>query len=130
MPEKASEDRLPPSGDPTQCHFDWPARPGQLVRTGTRTPGQRLDGRPGQQRRSEKRLQLELFCAPGFIHTCASISDPAGKVISTVTEFGCIPVSTVYHTDKFGWVLTRFVCIDLSTLLPNKITLLSRQDRR
>ncbi|XP_073331732.1 ependymin-2-like [Pagrus major] len=30
----------------------------------------------------------------------------AGKFISTVTEFGCIPVSTVYHTDQFGWMVT------------------------
>lgn len=32
----------------------------------------------------------------------------AGKYMSTVTEFGCIPVSTVYHTEQFGWVVTSF----------------------
>lgn len=32
----------------------------------------------------------------------------AGKYMSTVTEFGCIPVSTVYHTNEFGWVVTSF----------------------
>ncbi|KAG8006289.1 Ependymin [Nibea albiflora] len=31
-----------------------------------------------------------------------------GKFMSTVTEFGCIPVSTVYHTDQFGWMVTSF----------------------
>ncbi|XP_029932395.1 ependymin-like [Myripristis murdjan] len=31
----------------------------------------------------------------------------AGKYMSTVTEFGCIPVSTTYHTDQFGWVVTN-----------------------
>nr|XP_040038179.1 ependymin-2-like [Gasterosteus aculeatus aculeatus] len=32
----------------------------------------------------------------------------AGKFMSTVTEFGCVPVSTVYHTGEFGWVITSF----------------------
>ncbi|XP_035004621.1 ependymin [Hippoglossus stenolepis] len=36
------------------------------------------------------------------------LPDKQGKYLSTVTEFGCIPVSTVYQTDKFGWVLTSF----------------------
>ncbi|XP_029609445.1 ependymin [Salmo trutta] len=30
------------------------------------------------------------------------------KWLSTFTEFGCIPVSTTYYTDKTGWVLTTF----------------------
>ncbi|XP_030287879.1 ependymin-like [Sparus aurata] len=30
------------------------------------------------------------------------------KYMSTVTEFGCIPVSTLFHTDKSGWVVTSF----------------------
>lgn len=30
------------------------------------------------------------------------------KYISTVTEFGCIPVSTLFHTNKNGWVVTGF----------------------
>ncbi|TNN37415.1 Ependymin-2 [Liparis tanakae] len=36
------------------------------------------------------------------------LPEKAGKFMSTVTEFGCIPVSTVYHTEKFGWVQTTF----------------------
>lgn len=36
------------------------------------------------------------------------LPDKAGKFISTVTEFGCVPVSTLYHTEKFGWVVTSF----------------------
>ncbi|XP_045920115.1 ependymin-2-like [Micropterus dolomieu] len=32
----------------------------------------------------------------------------AGKFVTTVTEFGCIPVSTVYHTDQFGWAVISF----------------------
>ncbi|XP_042257242.1 ependymin-2-like [Thunnus albacares] len=31
-----------------------------------------------------------------------------GKYMSTVTEFGCIPVSTMYHTVQFGWMMTSF----------------------
>ncbi|KAM4611324.1 ependymin-like [Polymixia lowei] len=30
------------------------------------------------------------------------------KYMITFTEFGCIPVSALHHTDKFGWVLTSF----------------------
>ncbi|XP_068444095.1 ependymin-2-like [Clinocottus analis] len=36
------------------------------------------------------------------------LPDKTGKVISTVTEFGCIPVGNLYHTDKFGWVLMNY----------------------
>ncbi|XP_042257239.1 ependymin-like 1 isoform X1 [Thunnus thynnus] len=32
----------------------------------------------------------------------------AAKYMSTVTEFGCIPVSTLFHTNKSGWVVTSF----------------------
>lgn len=41
------------------------------------------------------------------------ISDSTGKYISTVTEFGCIPVSTAYNTDQFGWMMTRLVYIKI-----------------
>nr|XP_046237313.1 ependymin-2-like [Scatophagus argus] len=34
--------------------------------------------------------------------------DKGGKYISTVTEFGCIPVSTLAQTSQYGWVLTSF----------------------
>ncbi|XP_031707016.1 ependymin-like [Anarrhichthys ocellatus] len=30
------------------------------------------------------------------------------KYMSTVTEFGCIPVSTLYHTSGSGWMVTNF----------------------
>ncbi|XP_023804626.1 ependymin [Oryzias latipes] len=30
------------------------------------------------------------------------------EYISTVTEFGCIPISTLYHTNKNGWMVTSF----------------------
>ncbi|KAM8900633.1 ependymin-like [Spinachia spinachia] len=30
------------------------------------------------------------------------------KYMSTVTEFGCIPVSTLFHTNKSGWMVTNF----------------------
>ncbi|XP_044039040.1 ependymin-2-like [Siniperca chuatsi] len=51
------------------------------------------------------------------------LPDKAGKFMSTVTEFGCIPVSTVYHTDQFGWVVTSFFnniigILDPSLLIP------------
>ncbi|KAM3857841.1 ependymin-like [Diretmus argenteus] len=31
-----------------------------------------------------------------------------GQYMSTVTEFGCIPVTTMYQTDQYGWVMTSF----------------------
>ncbi|XP_034532434.1 ependymin-like [Notolabrus celidotus] len=30
------------------------------------------------------------------------------KYMSTVTEFGCVPVSTLFHTDRTGWIVTSF----------------------
>uniref|UniRef100_A0A3Q2Q245 Ependymin n=1 Tax=Fundulus heteroclitus TaxID=8078 RepID=A0A3Q2Q245_FUNHE len=36
------------------------------------------------------------------------LPDKSGKYMTTVTEFGCIPVSTAYHTKEFGWVVTSF----------------------
>ncbi|XP_023116905.2 ependymin [Amphiprion ocellaris] len=30
------------------------------------------------------------------------------KYMSTVTEFGCVPVSTLFYTDKTGWIVTSF----------------------
>ncbi|CAG5929504.1 unnamed protein product [Menidia menidia] len=36
------------------------------------------------------------------------LPNKAGKYMSTVTEFGCIPISTSYQTDQFGWVVTSF----------------------
>lgn len=30
------------------------------------------------------------------------------KYISTVTQFGCVPVSTLFHTEKTGWMVTSF----------------------
>lgn len=38
-----------------------------------------------------------------------SISVSAAKYMSTVTEFGCVPVSTLFYTEKSGWVVTRSV---------------------
>uniref|UniRef100_A0A3Q3L9T5 Uncharacterized protein n=1 Tax=Mastacembelus armatus TaxID=205130 RepID=A0A3Q3L9T5_9TELE len=37
-----------------------------------------------------------------FIHV------PSGKFLTTVTEFGCIPVSTLYQTEQFGWTVISF----------------------
>ncbi|XP_030018328.1 ependymin-like [Sphaeramia orbicularis] len=46
-----------------------------------------------------------------------------GKYMSTVTEFGCIPVSTLFHTEKTGWLVTSFFnnvigLVDPQELLP------------
>ncbi|KAK5876118.1 hypothetical protein CesoFtcFv8_027118 [Champsocephalus esox] len=36
------------------------------------------------------------------------LPEKAGKFMSTVTEFGCIPVSTLFHTDRFGWMVFSY----------------------
>ncbi|XP_029024913.1 ependymin-like [Betta splendens] len=36
------------------------------------------------------------------------LPEKAGKFLSTVTEFGCIPVSTAYQTKEYGWVQITF----------------------
>lgn len=53
-----------------------------------------------------------LECDPSiqpshFVHTFIYVSVPPGKYMSTVTEFGCIPVSTMYQTEQYGWVVVR-----------------------
>ncbi|XP_068615525.1 ependymin-like [Brachionichthys hirsutus] len=34
------------------------------------------------------------------------LPESGGKYMATVTEFGCIPVSSFVHTEKFGWVVS------------------------
>ncbi|XP_059211461.1 ependymin-like [Centropristis striata] len=36
------------------------------------------------------------------------LPEKAGKYISTVTEFGCIPVSLSYKTDQYGWIVLSY----------------------
>lgn len=39
--------------------------------------------------------------------TCSVFT--AVKYMSTVTEFGCIPVTTLFHSCRDGWRITRLV---------------------
>lgn len=36
------------------------------------------------------------------------VPQTAGKYVATVTEFGCIPVSTLYYTPESGWIVTSY----------------------
>lgn len=36
------------------------------------------------------------------------VPETQGKYVATVTEFGCIPVSTLYYTEQTGWVTTTY----------------------
>ncbi|XP_051502018.1 ependymin-like 1 [Myxocyprinus asiaticus] len=36
------------------------------------------------------------------------VPETQGKYLATVTEFGCIPVSTLYYTAETGWVVTTY----------------------
>uniref|UniRef100_A0A3Q3INM3 Ependymin-like 1 n=1 Tax=Monopterus albus TaxID=43700 RepID=A0A3Q3INM3_MONAL len=36
------------------------------------------------------------------------LSEKAGKFLTTVTEFGCIPINSLYQTEDFGWTVINF----------------------
>ncbi|KAI7814668.1 ependymin-like 1 [Triplophysa rosa] len=50
--------------------------------------------------------------APGeglLVNTWTGVlPETQGKYLATVTEFGCIPVSSLYYTPQTGWVVTSF----------------------
>ncbi|XP_030285505.1 ependymin-1-like [Sparus aurata] len=46
-----------------------------------------------------------------------------GKFVSTVTEFGCIPISTMYHTDQFGLMVTSLFNNVIGITDPSKLDL-------
>uniref|UniRef100_A0A3Q2CSA9 Ependymin-2-like n=1 Tax=Cyprinodon variegatus TaxID=28743 RepID=A0A3Q2CSA9_CYPVA len=41
------------------------------------------------------------------------------KYMSTVTEFGCVPISTLVHTPKNGWMVTRSQRLQPPRFLPS-----------
>ncbi|XP_018529783.1 ependymin [Lates calcarifer] len=43
------------------------------------------------------------------------------KYMSTVTEFGCVPVSTLFHTSRSGWVVTSFFNNVIGLLDPGQL---------
>ncbi|XP_036380287.1 ependymin [Megalops cyprinoides] len=36
------------------------------------------------------------------------VPETEGKYFMTFTEFGCLPITSLYYTDKTGWILTSF----------------------
>ncbi|KAK2913205.1 hypothetical protein QQF64_031142 [Cirrhinus molitorella] len=36
------------------------------------------------------------------------VPETGGKYLATVTEFGCLPVSTLYYTAESGWIVTTY----------------------
>ncbi|KAF1380410.1 hypothetical protein PFLUV_G00163440 [Perca fluviatilis] len=44
----------------------------------------------------------------GELHMKNKTHKEPAKYMSTVTEFGCVPVSTVFHSNRTGWVVTSF----------------------
>ncbi|KAM8747728.1 ependymin-1-like [Acanthopagrus schlegelii] len=57
-----------------------------------------------------------------LVNTWITIA-PQGKYISTVTEFGCIPVNTVFHDGQLGWTVTSFFNNVIGITDPNKLNL-------
>lgn len=107
MQEVAPEGRFPAHGRPQRRRTAGAGHPRKFIRTRTGTSGQHLDGRPAEQRRLESRKCLKLHLSvPVWCLNLFSLV-PTGKYISTVTEFGCIPVNTAYQTSQFGWLVTR-----------------------
>ncbi|XP_070710714.1 ependymin-1-like [Pempheris klunzingeri] len=49
------------------------------------------------------------------------LPNAGGKFMATVTEFGCIPVSTAYHTGQYGWVLTSLFNNIIGITDPSKL---------
>nr|XP_057921587.1 ependymin-2-like [Doryrhamphus excisus] len=50
-----------------------------------------------------------------------TIPNTGGHYLSTVTEFGCIPISTAYQTKSFGWMVTSFVNNVIGILDPSQL---------
>ncbi|XP_077598103.1 ependymin-like 1 isoform X1 [Stigmatopora nigra] len=46
---------------------------------------------------------------------------PAARYLITVTEFGCIPISTSYKTKPFGWIVTSFFNNVIGISDPNQL---------
>ncbi|KAG7484890.1 hypothetical protein MATL_G00055230 [Megalops atlanticus] len=36
------------------------------------------------------------------------VPETEGKYFTTFTEFGCLPITSLYYTEKTGWILTSF----------------------
>ncbi|CAL8384098.1 unnamed protein product [Arctogadus glacialis] len=43
-----------------------------------------------------------------LVNTWVGNSPETGKYMSTVTEFGCIPIGTAYHSDQYGWLQVSY----------------------
>ncbi len=137
MSQKATECTFPTNGDPEECFPAGTGCGGKFLWSRTGTPGQHLDGSAAHAtgiRYNQKSvtwctvahdflwffplstaLALDSRCSWTCSSGCAmsahlwSTSVFAVFYMATVTEFGCIPVSTMYHTKKDGWFVTRSV---------------------
>ncbi|CAJ1086635.1 hypothetical protein NQZ68_017945 [Xyrichtys novacula] len=38
-----------------------------------------------------------------------NLPNQEGLYISTVTQFGCVPVNSMYHTRKYGWMILQYI---------------------
>lgn len=83
---------------------------GQVVIGSSSGPGQGLlvntwTGDIGGER--QQRNNQYYFVKVLYIKLLFVVVVVPGTYMMTVTEFGCIPVTTVQHTNKFGWIMTR-----------------------
>ncbi|XP_010735588.3 ependymin [Larimichthys crocea] len=49
------------------------------------------------------------------------LKEGPAKYMSTVTEFGCIPVSTLFHSKKSGWVVVSFFNVIIGLVDPQHL---------
>ncbi|XP_030635890.1 ependymin [Chanos chanos] len=49
------------------------------------------------------------------------VPEEQGKYMSTVTEFGCIPISTLYYSPKTGWTIISYFNIVQGVEDPNML---------
>lgn len=90
---------------------------GQVVVGSSSGPGQGLlvnswmgdlPDKSGEKASYDNDLLGSSFIQPALAaHLLSSVLP--GKYLSVVTEFGCIPVNTIYQTKEYGWMLTRLV---------------------
>ncbi|KAF1380409.1 hypothetical protein PFLUV_G00163430 [Perca fluviatilis] len=62
------------------------------------------------------------LCQVAVYSWVGDLPDKSGKYMTTVTEFGCIPVSSDYQTKEYGWLVTSFFNNVIGIEDPGKLT--------
>lgn len=123
--KEAPEWRLPPFGGSKGCFLSGSVCSGQLFGSRWGSPGQHLAWEAADEKRNRyvnktithSHVHLSsvtwtpLACpvCPVVGFNMWSVCVSAAEYMTTVTEFGCLPVSTMFCKDKERWVVVRSV---------------------